>query len=492
MPWRIRNRAGQFLPADQRVFIPNLPVAHHPPPEAYERVGGDIYGGIPALEPVSAISPVLRARLAPDVGPDSVGMTIAQIKNFFSDSTMAQSLKRSRQFAAPVATTTSVNFSTVNRTISLTGREYWTDVTTASTAGGATSTYKVDGRLLRPTDSFLFSWLSSIAKKFEEFKFTSVRFIYEPSCASTTTGQIAMWFDGDPTRSPPASWNQMINTGANVHGAPWAKHILQVPPWLFSSRKSYYTLPEFPDWNTSANASAAGVASLAPTPYPSDPMEYYPGLYGFCSEGWVAPTGGGPFVNTLGKVYLEYSLTLKTQNSEGFNQLTISGTPVSAELADTSGTGFYAQLPVLSTFPLSGSAIFGGSGQSYSQWKLAGCRYWRQMPNVGLYNNLMLATQDFDVLVTCRGGAGSALTFKLEVAPFVANVAPVWTDAETLNLAKPLDNAGAANERTQAWQLHMNADYFFRITYTTVGGAGSPLTYFHFTVAPFTYALKDA
>lgn len=239
------------------------------------------------------------------------------------------SRKRTRNVVAPVAMTSSVNYDTANRTINLSGREFWSDIVVAGTQN-TTTTFQAQTRLLRPTDSALFSWLAGIAAKFEEFKFHKLRFVYEPQVSTAESGQVGIFFDGDPTHIAPANWNNFINTGANAHGAVWAKHALSVPPWLFSSRKSYYTTNEFPDAN--------GVSSFF-APKPTDPLEYFPGIYGWCAEGVALPNG--VTTKTLGKLYLEYNISLKTQNVDGFNITNAAGQQISTEDVVNSGQGWY-------------------------------------------------------------------------------------------------------------------------------------------------------
>lgn len=369
------------------------------------------------------------------------------------------SRKRSRTVMAPVAVTSSVNYKSVNRVITLAGREFWQDVV----SNGTTNLFSASGRLLRPTDSELFSWLAPIAAKFEEFKFSKLRFIYEPQCPSTEPGQVGLYFDGDPTHVPPANWNNLINTGANTHGAVWSKQILDVPSWLFASRSSYYTICEFGDVN---NTKANSVV-------PTDPIEYYPGVFGFASEGCGA-------AKVLGKIYLEYQVSLKTQNVDGFNQTSVKGAVLSAETAANSGTGYFEKL---SAFPAGTPSTPIGSGTVYASIR-AGSGYFEYTK----VDNYLLAKQSFDVLLAVRvtGAAPQTVSFKYAPLPD-AGVAPTFvamTDATPVKVKAIADNMLPANDYTGLYQLSFKPNYLFQIVVT-----GAAPTYFHWTMAPFVYPI---
>lgn len=386
--------------------------------------------------------------------------------------------KRSRTITAPNAMTSSVNYKSVNRVLTLSGREFWQDVTSFIPAGASVAVFQGVSRQLRPTDSQLFSWLAGIAKKFEEFKFSQIRFVYEPQCSSLSTGQVAMWFDGDPTHIPPTTWNNVINTGANAHGAPWAKHVLDVPAWLFASRKSYYTQAELPD------AKQVQLMSQGLDLRPSDPLEYYPGLFGWSTEGYsLAAAAAADTTVPLGKVYLEYTVQLKTQNVDGYNQYSTSGGPLSAELADISGTGYFWKA---SSFGLN---IFGGSSL-YSNSGEAGCCYFTLYPtSSGVLSNLRAAKQDFECLVTIRATHALSVIPKLQyAAPAPPGVAPTFVDATTATPCKSLAIdalEAAAPDWCGSFQAKWKEGYFFRVVCNALP------TYFHMTINPWTYGLQS-
>lgn len=391
-----------------------------------------------------------------------------QVAPFGSDpgdprSFIMNSKKRSRQLFAPVSTTSSVNFNTVNRVITLSGREYISDVVSSGTA----SAFSTFSKLLRPTDGDLFSWLAPIARKFEEFKFSSLRFVYEPQIPSTTAGQVGLYFDGDPTHLPPANWNNFINTGANAHGAVWAKHMLTVPAWLYSSRLSYYTTAEFPD-------AATGIATA---PRPTDPLEYFPGLFGWCTEGLGA--------NTLcGKVYLEYTLSLKTQNVDGYNITASTGALISTEAAVNSGAGWMYKL---SNFPAGAPSFPFGNYSAATPPTVAvdaGTRYFQPVTIAGSVYQKVL--QNCNLLVVVRATSAAALTVKPQVAPMPSTaIAPTFGDMTAANMLVIKDNEPAAQDRCMAFQVQLVSGQLFAIH------ADQILTYFHLLCAPWAFAIQQ-
>ena len=305
--------------------------------------------------------------------------------------------------------------------------------------------FQTKGGILRPTDSDLFSWVASIARKFEEFKFSSLRFVYEPHCSTATNGAVGLFFDGDPTHTPPANWNNFINTGANVHGAPWAKHVLQVPNFLCSSRASYYTQSEFPDANAN---NALGVRA-------NDPLEYFPGIYGWVCEGTLV--GAAPNnVQALGKVYLEYTCSFKTQNVDGFNITSLGGAQLSAESAINSGSGYLNSLGTFSA----GAGVLWGASPALTQIQ-AGSKIFQQVSS-----GYWVALQSVEVMMSLRANSAAALTLSLQWAPPpLGNTAPAWANIPATNMVAGgiATSGGAITNRVQSWYLKIPAGYYIRV-----------------------------
>lgn len=85
-------------------------------------------------------------------------------------------------------------------------------------------------------DSNLFIWLKSIANQFEEYQI-KMWFAWNPICPATTTGQVLMAFDYDPSDVAPGSYttaSDYFNTADHCIGAIWAPGALspQRSGWL--------------------------------------------------------------------------------------------------------------------------------------------------------------------------------------------------------------------------------------------------------------------
>lgn len=229
--------------------------------------------------------------------------------------------KRARvsQVFAPTSISGSVNTKNAYARINLSGREFVGDVVSGVVPANGTSPFGVFNRLVRPTDYSVYRWLAPVAHQFGEFYFRSMRLVYEPLTSTLTTGNVAIYFDPDPSNAPVSSWGDLVSTGQSVHGAVWARHVLQVPTSLLRSRNTYYCRDEYS------------------TPTVIDPLEHYPGQWGVASEGVSATTAD--VTVRIGKVYVEYEVCLMKPEPAYESQYTISGLRVSPSIAVGSGSG---------------------------------------------------------------------------------------------------------------------------------------------------------
>ena len=72
---------------------------------------------------------------------------------------------------------------------------------------------------LNPGDGGTFPWLSSIATKFEKYEFHSVKFIYKPSCPTTTQGGCSLVAIYDPADTMPTTRAQLFNAESCIRAA---------------------------------------------------------------------------------------------------------------------------------------------------------------------------------------------------------------------------------------------------------------------------------
>lgn len=82
---------------------------------------------------------------------------------------------------------------------------------------------------INPSNSSLFTWLPTIASNFDSYRFTSIRFVYVPLCATTETGRVSLFWDKDSQDPLPVDRAALSSYGHSNEGPPWAETILNVP-----------------------------------------------------------------------------------------------------------------------------------------------------------------------------------------------------------------------------------------------------------------------
>jgi len=329
--------------------------------------------------------------------------------------------------AAPVAVSSSVEQQTGQKSITLRGREFISDVVVSFPGAGAgqSSLYSVNAKRISPTDSDLFSWLTGIAEKFDEYKFHGMAFTYEPQCTTNTTGCIGVYFDPDPTNTPPQSWSTFTNTGCNTHGAAWAKHQLVVPRSYYGDRKTYYCPDQYVDAN-----GASGTNVIYSPATPVDPLEYYPGSVGVSTVG-VLGTGGEYL--TIGKIYLDYVITLQKATIDtvprnayagvvSAGTVALTGKLVSPYCAQNSGTGMFMRVTGTSLTPIIGVSAQGVAGtvgnSSPFRWGDSLWNFAASLAGGGVTNALSgvtaLQTQDLLYSVYLYGPTSGTIAWHFE------------------------------------------------------------------------------
>lgn len=115
-------------------------------------------------------------------------------------------------------------FSANGRSLKVSHREFAFNVlgNTAFTVGAANS--------LNPARYYPFPWLSGIARKFESYMFHSLRFIYVPSCPTSTKGSVLMTIDYDAADAGPTTGNEFLQCAGAVKGPCWQEVVLQADP----------------------------------------------------------------------------------------------------------------------------------------------------------------------------------------------------------------------------------------------------------------------
>ncbi len=102
--------------------------------------------------------------------------------------------------------------------IRVSNREFISDL-----ASGTSQTFTVCSFLgINPGLSTTFPWLSAIARKFESYKFRSLRFIIETEAATSLTGSAFLAIDFDASDAAPLSKQQMMSYKTSVRSPVWS------------------------------------------------------------------------------------------------------------------------------------------------------------------------------------------------------------------------------------------------------------------------------
>ena len=357
---------------------------------------------------------------------------------------------------APVAVTAQVHQTSGQQGIWLRGREFLANI-------NGSAAYSKSVNVLRPTDYGVFSWLASIARKFNNYKFRDLRLIFEPTCASTAIGSVGIFFDPDPSNTGPANWSAFVNTGANTHGAPWVRHQLIVPKRDFASRKEFYVKDEYPELN-------------APSAPVIDPLEHYPGIYGYAVEGQVdaAP---------VGKLYLEYSISLWKSMSDSPPCWSVSQNSLNPVVAQNSGAGMFVTKATNAAGP-GITQLYGydaGAGQRITTTD-AGFGYFSKNATTGV----LTAVQTVEVCI-CIGAAAAGGTV---AQPFIflngADITGVAAKCQKLWMSPDPAGTTATVQVSYLVKITKGDTFFVRVT-TGTAACNS----FAMTITPCVFGLNQ-
>jgi len=176
-------------------------------------------------------------------------------------------------------------------------REYLGELTSVSA-----TIYEVLKTLpLNPGSSVTFPWLSSLANRFEKYRFHRLEFGYSPECSTSTNGVVMSLIDYDPSDSAPGDKGVLLNAVGASKMAPWSFHSCKFIPKL------------------------AGPFPKFIRPYGNVPNDVDVSTYD-CGNYYCAVTGV-PAVTVLGDLWVQYDVELMgPQISTLTSGLTIYGT----------------------------------------------------------------------------------------------------------------------------------------------------------------------
>lgn len=162
-----------------------------------------------------------------------------------------------------------------DNTFTVSHREFICDVVT-------TATELPIGLPVNPQNSGTFPWLTCIATRFEMYRFTKLRVMYKPSCATTTEGYIAIGVDFDSYDDLPSK--------------------ADILSWKFAGKGAYYN-----EINVNCDSALAQLGYRY--------TNYSPPSGGdkrFSDLGTlVVLTGGGPELKFAGEIFLDYTVVFK-------------------------------------------------------------------------------------------------------------------------------------------------------------------------------------
>lgn len=95
---------------------------------------------------------------------------------------------------------------------------------------------------INPGNSGLFPWLSTVARRFEMYKFRSLRIIYEPQTGTTSSGTIMLAIDYDASDLPPLDKTQMMSYKNAVRSPQWSGCVHQSASADLHRLKTNYVL----------------------------------------------------------------------------------------------------------------------------------------------------------------------------------------------------------------------------------------------------------
>lgn len=122
----------------------------------------------------------------------------------------------------------------------ITHREYIGEIN-AST--GSPSAFASGSFVINPAQSASFPWLSTIAARYESYRFEKLRFCYETEAPSSLGGSLVMTVDYDASDPAPLSKQQAMAYRGAVRSAPWEECSHTSTPEDLRKRQSYFCRP---------------------------------------------------------------------------------------------------------------------------------------------------------------------------------------------------------------------------------------------------------
>lgn len=136
--------------------------------------------------------------------------------------------------SAPVAISRRIagmqpRFKQVAGSIHITHRELVTSILPSGDMLVNNGVTAVGAYRINPGNATLFTWLPTLGLNFDMYKFTKIRFHYVPTCATTSTGRVALVWDKDSQDPLPVDRSALSAYTHSAESAPWADNMLVIP-----------------------------------------------------------------------------------------------------------------------------------------------------------------------------------------------------------------------------------------------------------------------
>jgi hypothetical protein len=103
---------------------------------------------------------------------------------------------------------------------------------------------------INPGNSELFPWLSQVASRFESYRFSKLKFSFEPLYPTTQVGTVEFAVDYDAADAPPTSKQQMASYVGFQRTMIWDRMTMVCDPKDMNKLPQRYVLGDFPPANT--------------------------------------------------------------------------------------------------------------------------------------------------------------------------------------------------------------------------------------------------
>lgn len=101
--------------------------------------------------------------------------------------------------------------------------------------------FSVDATLaIQPGDQNTFPWLAAIARRYESYRFSRLRFLYKTTSATSAGGTMLLTIDYDAADAAPLSKQQAMAYTSSTRMAPWQDSSIDCKPSDLMRKPSYY------------------------------------------------------------------------------------------------------------------------------------------------------------------------------------------------------------------------------------------------------------